>query len=690
MQTMAVQEMPSKLRRLSDSQLAAYARTVGDAITLSAIQSELERRARTRMPGGEPPEVTTAEGIAQRAEAASVGQPRVQMAGGGIVALAPGGVPSTAGTSPADQARIRRGLENRLAIITQYLENPNLPPEERSQLEGAREDISRELVTMEQQQRQGALVDNMGRLQAAERAFYSQGAGTAPPEQEMLERQYREALQQTIDEAQAPATVQLPGMGASIQYPQTPTELPTSGVRESMPAPGTSGPSTRPDGRPMLPPGVMAVTDPYGTPVAQTQGLPSEEPNLVGAQREPFFDPAVGFAPERQALSNLNNQVSSFLGQTESDAKTPIVRRMDDLVRGYGRFSAGVQLDPDIAAAGPFGLFMEQTDEDRAAAQARLRQAGQPTPSPEPAATTGPGETDTPASTPPEAKPEDRPQEERQQQQQPAGQQPAGQQIAAPGSGITAGRPAMPSTFEQFREMGSQVQANPEDQALLNDMRQRVEQRMGRAEDQRDAAKYDAILMAGLAMMGGNSMADGIARAAQTGGATYMASRQEAGKALDAAENAEMAFRQYQIELRKGDEKAARDAYNTHITQTLKLYEIDTRRDVGMAQAGATREATLWQRVESAVANDRRVRTAEQAIKDAVNDTRRAEATQAFNTILNQVRREKEAQFGVSAPTVEGAPPPVPTSRDQLQAGTVYNTARGPARWNGERFEPVQ
>jgi hypothetical protein len=51
MSTMAVQELPSRLKRLSDDQLAAYARSVTDAITLSAVQSEMARRAKTRMRG---------------------------------------------------------------------------------------------------------------------------------------------------------------------------------------------------------------------------------------------------------------------------------------------------------------------------------------------------------------------------------------------------------------------------------------------------------------------------------------------------------------------------------------------------------------------------------------------------------------------------------------------------------------
>jgi hypothetical protein len=37
-----------------------------------------------------------------------------------------------------------------------------------------------------------------------------------------------------------------------------------------------------------------------------------------------------------------------------------------------------------------------------------------------------------------------------------------------------------------------------------------------------------------------------------------------------------------------------------------------------------------------------------------------------------------------------GEPVPMPKSKDQLKAGQVYQTARGPARWNGNAFEPIQ
>lgn len=47
-------------------------------------------------------------------------------------------------------------------------------------------------------------------------------------------------------------------------------------------------------------------------------------------------------------------------------------------------------------------------------------------------------------------------------------------------------------------------------------------------------------------------------------------------------------------------------------------------------------------------------------------------------------------QFGATAPGAAApAIPPVPTDKGQLKVDTVYQTARGPARWNGKNFDPV-
>jgi len=335
-----VMGMRGKLRRLSDAQLAAYSRTVKDAITLSAIQTELDRRAKMRQPGAQAPESTTAEGIVKQAEAASIGRPRVGMAGGGIVALQPGG-------SPQD--------------------NPNYK------------------------------------------------------EPGWLARTLSGGINNYLGE-----------MGKAYAGPQTP--------------PAPSAPPPAPPSPPVDIADGMAMEGPRGGPIQQSSDAP--------------------------------------------------------------RADSGIAL--------------------------------------------------------------------------------AGKRQDAPQSGSM--------TFEQFRQMGSQVEPNPETNALLADMQKRLESRFASAEDQAGKSKYEAIMLAGLAMMGGNSLADGIARAAQTGGAAYMASKKDAQKALNEAENAEIAFRKYQIELRNGNEKAAQEQFNNYQNYMLKLKQIDA----DYAKSAAIGGNTQFSKMETA------------------------------------------------------------------------------------------
>jgi hypothetical protein len=50
--------------------------------------------------------------------------------------------------------------------------------------------------------------------------------------------------------------------------------------------------------------------------------------------------------------------------------------------------------------------------------------------------------------------------------------------------------------------------------------------------------------------------------------------------------------------------------------------------------------------------------------------------------------RSQIAQPGATTPPPANALP-MPTSKTELQTGQIYNTARGPARWNGTAFDPV-
>jgi hypothetical protein len=156
------------------------------------------------------------------------------------------------------------------------------------------------------------------------------------------------------------------------------------------------------------------------------------------------------------------------------------------------------------------------------------------------------------------------------------------QDVPAPApSGIMgasqAGAPSTPSVsaFDQFKASIPRGEMEPAQQTLLKDMQARLEEKMGRAEGQENTSIYDALLTAGLAMMGGTSLADGIARAAQTGGATFLAGKKDAQKAVETAENAEIAFRQYEMEVMKGNDKAAADLFDKFNKNIIDLKQID-------------------------------------------------------------------------------------------------------------------
>jgi len=418
MSTMAVQELPSRLRRLSDTQLAAYARSVKDAITLSAVQSEMQRRARTRMPGGEVPQDTTAEGIAKRAQAASIGQPRVQMAGGGIVALAHGGstsfgpqvtFPRDVGTEASQRARAKMmGLPPPEMMVRTPEAHPNY--EEQTQRD-------REALISGYDQFGNAIADVV--------SIPFKGLGSAG---NVLNRGLR---------------------AVGVPVPNAPSKY-------------------------TLDSSLTPFTDDY---------------NRATANRAPNLETAT----DRASILPRGSQ-------TNPAEKPELVVTQDE------------QPDPQTG-----------------------QQTGQQT------------------------GPQDR-------------------------IGIMSGS-QMPSTFEQFKAMTPKGEIDPAQQSILSDMQTRLADKIQRAEGQENTAMYDALLTAGLAMMGGTSLADGIARAAQTGGATYLSGKKDAQKAIETAEDAEIAFRQYEMELMKGNDKAAADQFNKFIDLGIDLKKIDAT----YANAAATK-----------------------------------------------------------------------------------------------------
>jgi hypothetical protein len=426
----SVGALPGRLRRLSDAQLAAYARTVKDAITLSAIQSELERRAKMRQPYEQGPEGTTAQMIAQQAEAASIGQPRVGMAGGGIVALQSGG-----------------GIMDRI------------------------------------------------------RGFLSpQATGTVPTDVDLQRR-----------------------MGI-VPNPQS----------EAPPTPSAPPADTPPS--------------PLGNWSAISNAIKPKE-------------------PENKALFSYTQPPGAK--PSDSSAKPYM-----DTEGGVGQ---GLTTDSGVGLG-------------------QLRDRGQ-------------------------------------------------QQMAPAGRGSNLG-----ATIEEFRKMIPKGEMSPEQTALLDDMRSRLEQKTAKAGDQEDKSKYEAIMLAGLAMMGGTSLADGIARAAQVGGATYMSSKKEARKALNDAENAELAFRQYQLEVMKGNDKEAQGQFDTFLNFTAKMADVDAK----YAMAGATNDERTEQRIATAINADQRLKNAQKQIDTAVLPKDKIAAQDNYDKVYQRVSNEIRRNFGRNAPADGG------------------------------------
>lgn len=418
MGTMAVQELPNKLRRLSDTQLAAYARNVKDAISLSAVQGELNRRTRSRAPMSEPQDTTVADDIAKRAAAASLGGP-INMAGGGIVALQGGGTP--------------------------YFEPMNVP-----------------------------------------------GINPRTPEERMQEG-FAEDEEKFMD-----------------------------------------SPDTRS--------AILAAQEIAGEP--QDQSVAEDRKNYSAIASD-------------MGMPQAGSYVAPYSSATKSQTAAPA---------------------PAVS--------------------------GQVVPS-SPVARTG----------------------------------------------IAAARPATGGmmSYDQWQQQGGYKGLSEEDNAVLKDMRDRVGKKMERAGKMEDTAKYDAIMMAGLAMMGGTSLADGIARAAQAGGATFMQGKDKAAKAVDAAEEAELAFSKYKLALERNDKKEARESFSDYMKYVTDLKKMETTLEAARIQAssrvGAGQpEIKSLDKAMIRIQNDPGIKL---MIKQLESGMLSPEQTQQYINSINQQSRQIMQSFGV-------------------------------------------
>ena len=279
---------------------------------------------------------------------------------------------------------------------------------------------------------------------------------------------------------------------------------------------------------------------------------------------------------------------------------------------------------------------------------------------------------------------------------------------------IAAASPAGRMSYEEWQQQAAPKGFSEADTAVLNDMRSRITQKMERAGKQSDRAIYDSMMMAGLAMMSGNSFADGLMKAAQAGGATFMSSKDKAAKALEAAEEAELSFNKYKMALERNDKKEAADMFKDYTGYVTKLDEIAGRERVAQIQAGARGGAGAGP--ESGL-NKAMIRAStDQALKGLYAQLKDITTNESDKpAILDAINKREQAiyeNFNVghlykpySLPAVQAAPPKekgwlesakdfiiggpsinVPQSKDELVKGKTYNTARGPAVWDGSQF----
>lgn len=134
---------------------------------------------------------------------------------------------------------------------------------------------------------------------------------------------------------------------------------------------------------------------------------------------------------------------------------------------------------------------------------------------------------------------------------------------------------------------------DPEQKAVLEDMRKRSERKMARAEKQEKNVFNESLIAGGLAMMGGLNLSDGVRRLAEGGGKKYFESSAEARKAIETADDAQSAFDQYQLSLKQGNKKVAADMYGKFHNS---MMDFNGKIQAASISAGASRENAQAQR----------------------------------------------------------------------------------------------
>jgi hypothetical protein len=216
-----------------------------------------------------------------------------------------------------------------------------------------------------------------------------------------------------------------------------------------------------------------------------------------------------------------------------------------------------------------------------------------------------------------------------------------GTTIGSTGAGVPVGVPGDPLSFTTYRAtVEDMAKLDPEDKATLANMQARTEKRLRRAEGQEKNVMNDAFVSAGLAMMSGLNLSDGIKRAAEAGGKQYFSSQAEARKAIDKAEEAQDAFDQYRTALKQGNKKLANEMYGTFFKSYADVYGKVTAAGI---TAGAHDRSTAENRAARLQMHDTEIarRTFEHSETIRVREAQIEQNAQQF--------KERMAQLGDTA-----------------------------------------
>ena len=177
------------------------------------------------------------------------------------------------------------------------------------------------------------------------------------------------------------------------------------------------------------------------------------------------------------------------------------------------------------------------------------------------------------------------------------GAMPTGATTAA-GDKISFGKaapsPAGLGSFADFKSrIADEAKLSPEDQAQLDKQRQRADAKVARAANQESNVVNQSLMQGFLAMMGGRTMAEGVAKAAEKFGNTYATADQAAKAATEKAAEAQDAQSQYEMALKRGDKKLAADMVEKYDKISIDKYKADLDYSAKTAATSAAGAANI-------------------------------------------------------------------------------------------------